>query len=136
MLIDHFVARNNARLGTQVQGVSAEAMKRLLEHDWPGNVRELENVIERALILADGDRITLRELPEAVTTPRTAAPTSHASGDFSMRRARRRFESDLIQRALDATGGNRTRAARLLEISYRALLYKIKEYGLGDVEPE
>ena len=48
-----------------------------------------------------------------------------------MRRARRRFEAELIRRALDATGGNRTRAARLLEISHRALLYKIKEYGLG-----
>ena len=48
-----------------------------------------------------------------------------------MRRARRRFESELITRALEATGGNRTRAARLLEISHRALLYKLKEYGLG-----
>ena len=51
-----------------------------------------------------------------------------------MRRARKRFETDLIRRALEATGGNRTRAARLLEISHRALLYKIKEYGLGSEE--
>ena len=136
LLVDHFLAHFREALGRPVRSIADDALDRLLAHAWPGNVRELENVIERAVILADGDRITLRELPEAVASPRSAAPASQASGDFSMRRARRRFESELIQRALDATGGNRTRAARLLEISYRALLYKIKEYGLGDVEPE
>jgi two-component system response regulator AtoC len=136
LLVDHFLAHFREALGRPVRSIADDALDRLLAHAWPGNVRELENVIERAVILADGDRITLRELPEAVASPRSTAPSSQASGDFSMRRARRRFESDLIQRALDATGGNRTRAARLLEISYRALLYKIKEYGLGDVEPE
>jgi two-component system response regulator AtoC len=133
LLVDHFIVRFRETLGRQVRTIADDALERLLAHDWPGNVRELENVVERAMILADGDRITLRELPQGIGE-RAAAPAEARGGaasDFSMRRARRRFESDLIRRALEATGGNRTRAAKLLEISYRALLYKIKEHGLG-----
>jgi two-component system, NtrC family, response regulator AtoC len=132
LLVDHFIHHFRETLGRPVRTIADDALDRLLEHAWPGNVRELENVIERAMILADGDRITLGELPETISSPRVAAAEAAPStGDFSMRRARRRFESDLIRRALEATGGNRTRAAKLLEISYRALLYKIKEHGLG-----
>jgi two-component system response regulator AtoC len=133
LLVDHFIVRFRETLGRPVRTIADDALERLLAHDWPGNVRELENVVERAMILADGDRITLRELPQGIGE-RAAAPAEARGGaasDFSMRRARRRFESDLIRRALEATGGNRTRAAKLLEISYRALLYKIKEHGLG-----
>jgi two-component system response regulator AtoC len=137
LLVDHFIALFRDALGKPVRTIADDALDRLVDHAWPGNVRELENVVERAMILADSDRITLADLPEAIARPRTRAPLSPASGDFSMRRARRRFESELIRRALEATGGNRTRAARLLEISHRALLYKIKEYGLGgDAESE
>jgi len=136
LLVDHFIAHFHETLGRPVHTIADDALDRLLEHSWPGNVRELENVIERAMILADGDRITLAELPEAIAAPRSRAEAAPAGGDFSMRRARRRFEADLIRRALEATGGNRTRAAKLLEISYRALLYKIKEHGLGDAESE
>jgi len=137
LLVDHFIARFRDALGKPVRTIADDALDRLVDHHWPGNVRELENVLERAMILADTDRITLGDLPEAIASARRAAPVSPSSGDFSMRRARRRFETDLIRRALAATGGNRTRAARLLEISHRALLYKIKEYGVaGDAEGE
>jgi len=137
LLVDHFIARFRESLGKAVRTIADDALDRLVDHTWPGNVRELENVIERAMILADGDRIRLRELPEAIAISSRSAMPSASSGDFSMRRARRRFEADLIRRALVATGGNRTRAARLLEISHRALLYKIKEYGLsGDAGAE
>jgi two-component system response regulator AtoC len=132
LLVDHFIARFRETLGKPVRTIADEALDLLVAHAWPGNVRELENVLERAMILADSDRITVADLPEAIAAPRRKAEAAPApSGDFSMRRARRRFEAELIRRALDATGGNRTRAARLLEISHRALLYKIKEYGLG-----
>jgi two-component system response regulator AtoC len=131
LLVDHFIARFRETLGKPVRTIADDALDRMVDHAWPGNVRELENVVERAMILADSDRITLADLPEAIAAPRRKPALSPASGDFSMRRARRRFETELIRRALDATGGNRTRAARLLEISHRALLYKIKEYGLG-----
>jgi two-component system response regulator AtoC len=133
LLVDHFIARFRNALGKPVRTIADEALDRLVDHAWPGNVRELENVLERAIILANGDRIQVGDLPDAIAAPSKPSPNAPAAtGDFSMRRARRRFEADLIRRALDATGGNRTRAARLLEISHRALLYKIKEYGLGN----
>ena len=127
LLVDHYFAHFRDLLGKPLRGIADEALERLVHYAWPGNVRELENVIERAVILADGDRLTLRELPENVVTPTQPGATGQ---DLCLRRARRTLEADLIQRALRATGGNRTRAARLLEISHRALLYKIKEYGL------
>jgi len=131
LLADHFLAHFRDTLGKSVRGISDEALERLLRYAWPGNVRELENVIERAVILADGDRITPSELPESVREPSNAAEPG-APQDFALRRARRAFETDWIRRALAAAGGNRTHAARMLEISHRALLYKIKEYGIRD----
>ncbi len=129
LLVDHYFAHFRDTLGKPLRGIADEALERLVRYRWPGNVRELENVIERAVILADGDRLTLRELPEAIVSP----PEPSAGGQgLCLRRARRALEADLIQRALRATGGNRTRAARLLEISHRALLYKLKEYGIRD----
>ena len=83
-------------------------------------------MLERAADLAAGDAISGRELPPDL------ARVPDATNPFALRRARRGFEADLIRRALLATAGNRTRAARLLEISHRALLYKLKELGLGD----
>jgi len=130
LLVDHFFARACATLGKPLHTVGDDALDRLVAYPWPGNVRELENVIERAVILADGDRVTLRELPENVVDPPVGGPD--ARNDFGLKRARKEFEADLIRRALRTTGGNRTRAARLLEISHRALLYKIKEYAISD----
>ncbi|MDJ0853513.1 MAG: sigma-54 dependent transcriptional regulator [Myxococcota bacterium] len=129
LLVDHFLERFRVSLGKPVRSVGDEALERLVVYGWPGNVRELENVVERAVILADGERITLRELPENVVTPTDAGP---GGADYSLKRARRLAEISAIQRALRATGGNRTHAARLLEISHRALLYKLKEYAIRD----
>jgi len=131
LLVDHAIARMRAELAVEVEGVSDAAMDRLCHYEWPGNVRELENVIERATLLARGDRITLHELPAMIGTSVPDGGDGR-SGDFSLRRARRSFEAEMIRRALRKTDGNRTRAARLLEISHRALLYKIKEFGLRD----
>jgi len=105
-------------------------MERLVAYRWPGNVRELENVIERAVILADGDSITPRELPANVV--QCALPARGDSAGFALKPARRVLEADLIRAALRAAGGNRTHAARLLEISHRALLYKLKEYDIAE----
>ena len=85
------------------------------------------------MILAEGERIGVRELPANVVAseePGTREDTPPS--DFSLRNTRRSAETELIQRALRATGGNRTHAARLLQISHRALLYKLKEYGIRD----
>jgi len=131
LLVDHFLAHFRDTLGRPVRGMSDEALDTLVAYPWPGNVRELENVIERAMILASGDRITLRELPANVVSDAATSAPAPGAADFTLRRARRAAEVEAIRRALAATDGNRTHAARLLEISHRALLYKIKEYGLG-----
>jgi two-component system response regulator AtoC len=129
LLVDHFLAHFASSLGKPLSGISDDALDRLVAFHWPGNVRELENVLERAVILSRGDRIVVGDLPGNVVSPELA-PGDAAPGDLSLRRARKALEADLIRRALQATDGNRTHAAKLLEISHRSLLYKIKEYGL------
>jgi two-component system response regulator AtoC len=133
LLIDHFLARNNARLGTSIRGVDAEARRLLLDYAWPGNVRELENTIERAMVLADGETISANDLPERIREARDPIKMQLASGELSIKKTSRIIEEVLIRRALQKTKGNRTRAAQVLEISHRALLYKIKEYGVTDL---
>ncbi|MEE8165940.1 MAG: sigma-54 dependent transcriptional regulator, partial [Myxococcota bacterium] len=130
LLVDHFLARFRRTLGKPVRRVSEEALERLAAYHWPGNVRELENVIERSVILTDGDAIEIAALPDMLASSPVLC-VQHDE-DFGMKRARQRFEAGLIRRALEETGGNRTHAAKLLEISHRALLYKIKDYGIRD----
>jgi two-component system response regulator AtoC len=129
-LARHFLERHNERLGLSVERISAGAMRRLMEHAWPGNVRELENVVERALVLTAGPSVEADHLPETVGS--NGAAPAPADGDLSIKRRAEALERDLIRRALERTGGNRTRAAQLLELSHRALLYKIRDYGLAE----
>jgi two-component system response regulator AtoC len=133
LLIDHFILRNNARLGTRSRGVSTEARKLLLEYAWPGNVRELENTVERAMVLAESDLIDVGDLPERIRDALDPVQVHLASGELSIKRTAAAIEQILIRRALQKTKGNRTRAADLLEISHRALLYKIKDYKITDL---
>ncbi len=133
LLIDHFLARNNARLGTQIRGLDAEARKALIDYSWPGNVRELENTIERAMVLADTDLLHVQDLPERVREARDPVQMQLASGELSIKKTTRIIEEVLIRRALQKTKGNRTRAAEILEISHRALLYKLKDYKITDL---
>jgi two-component system response regulator AtoC len=133
ILIDHFVARNNARLGTQIRGLTHEARKLLLEYAWPGNVRELENTIERAMVLADGEILDTPDLPDRIRDALDPVQMQLASGELSIKKTTHIVEEILIRRALVKTKGNRTRAAEILEISHRALLYKIKDYKIVDL---
>jgi two-component system, NtrC family, response regulator AtoC len=133
LLIDHFILRNNARLGTRSRGVSTEARKLLLEYAWPGNVRELENTVERAMVLAESDLLEVGDLPERIRDALDPVQVHLASGELSIKRTAAAIEQILIRRALQKTKGNRTRAADLLEISHRALLYKIKDYKITDL---
>jgi two-component system, NtrC family, response regulator AtoC len=146
-LAEHFLERARRRLGVTVAGISEGAMRRLLAHPWPGNVRELENTIERAAVMCAHGEIDEASLPERLTEQPIAAaqsaglePAAVSTDDMSIKRATRYWEEVLIRRALQRTQGNRTRAAHLLEISQRALLYKIKEYGIiavrGTAVPE
>ncbi len=133
-LVRHFVSRFNKALGLQITGFDPAAMKHLLAYSWPGNVRELENVVERAMVLADGPTMDSEKLAEAIRNPDSAfgRPAENLSEDeLSVKKRTAELERHLIARALEVTEGNRTRAASILELSYRALLYKIREYGLG-----
>lgn len=128
----HLLRRHARRLGVAAEGIRPDAMQVLLTYPWPGNIRELENVLERALVLSDGPFIGLDDLPEAVRRPPPDSPGIQAdTEDLSVKRHGARLEKHLIQLALDRTGGNRTQAAELLELSPRALRYKIQEYGIG-----
>jgi two-component system, NtrC family, response regulator AtoC len=133
LLVDHFVARNNARMGTRVRGLGAEARKLLQEYGWPGNVRELENTIERAMVLAEGDVLEIGDFPERIREALDPVQMQLASGELSIKKTSSAIEEILIRRALTKTKGNRTRAAEILEISHRALLYKIKDYKIVDL---
>jgi DNA-binding NtrC family response regulator len=130
LLVDHFLGRSLRSLGKAVASVDDEALERLVSYDWPGNVRELENVLERAVILAREDRLGVADLPPNLVAAARGERRS-ASRDLSLRRARRALEARLIQEALDTVNGNRTHAAKLLGISHRALLYKLKEYAIA-----
>jgi two-component system response regulator AtoC len=132
-LVEHFFARTNAKLGMKMEGASADAMKHLLAYAWPGNVRELENTIERAMVLSDGPRIEVEGLPERLRENRDRIRQTLQSGELSIKKTTRIIEEELIRKALRETGGNRTNAAKILEISHRALLYKIKEFGIDDL---
>ncbi|MGZ6098760.1 MAG: sigma-54-dependent transcriptional regulator [Myxococcaceae bacterium] len=141
-----FLLRFNRELNRQVPvtGFEPGAEELLASYGWPGNVRELENAIERAVLLAEGTLVTVQNLPERIwSTPRSperppaSARGEQAQEDLSLKRAMRSLEERYIRAALRKTRGNRTRASELLEISHRALLYKIKEYGIdADAEGE
>ena len=131
ILVDHFVEKYNARLGTRVRGMSPEALKLLMRYAFPGNVRELENMIERAMVMCESDLLGADDLPERVKGKQDPIALTLGAGELSIKHTTRVIEETLIRRALGQTNGNRTAAAKLLEISHRALLYKIKDYGIA-----
>jgi len=130
LLIEHFLQKYNQKLNRKIKGVSPSAMSEILEYPWPGNVRELENVIERAMILTDSEYIqridlSLRENDFRMNT---------LIDSLSLEEAWQRLEKAYIEKALSKTDGNRTQAAKLLGLSRRALLYKLKQYGYSEEE--
>jgi len=127
-LARHFVNVCAARHGRDVQ-LGEAALGALAAQPWPGNVRELENVIERAVVLAESPVIDVDFLGTLVRMKSSSVAVDEH--ELSIKKATRSLEAELIRRALGATGGNRTNAAKLLEISHRALLYKMKEYGIS-----
>jgi len=132
-LAEHFLSRF-ALLRPELPRpyLSPEALEALKAYRWPGNVRELEHAMERAVVLADGAEIREEDLPDPVRAGGASPAQAPLPGrDLSLKRGVRELEGQLIRAALERTNGNRTRAAELLELSYRALLYKIKDHGLG-----
>lgn len=132
LLTEHFIQKYNNRHKLNIEGISEEALTFLLNYNWPGNVRELENIIERAMILTQGRKIMAENLPAEIKSPEQNRIKKLIEEEISIKKATRLLEEELIRKALQKTGGNRTQAARILEISHPALLSKIKEYGIDD----
>lgn len=129
--LNHFLAKHSAELGRDVPTLSDEEMEFLMTHDWPGNVRELENVARRIVLLGDS-RKAIEELGEMPRLEPTQKENQSSSLKAAARTASRRAERDLIAKALERTHWNRKRAAQELQISYKSLLYKIKQTGLEE----
>jgi nitrogen regulation protein NR(I) len=162
-LVEHIIRKFNERLKKSIQGIEPEALDRLAAYHWPGNIRELENVLERTILFCDASRIRVHDLPPelaassgvpqpmfqsssggTIPPPFTSGPMiaagagaggATASSLKEMVKAEtEKVERELIQRALDETGGNVTQAAKLLKISRKSLQTKMKEFGLRERE--
>jgi two-component system response regulator AtoC len=131
LLVEHFLAKYTAKLGIRAPRLTPEALKCLMGYSWPGNIRELENCIERGLVLAEG-AIDVDSLPDVILGRAGAVYSDEIPADcLSLKVAEEMIERRLIRKALEQTKGNRTHAARILEISHRSLLYKLKEYAIN-----
>jgi len=134
LLAQHFAEKYARETGKPVKALSRETLELLEGLPWPGNVRQLENAIERAVLYCEGELIRPADLPpELRASP--AAGTGNGPGGFRLKPAVARVagsvERQLIARALEEARGSRTRAARLLGISRRGLLYKLRDLGIG-----
>jgi two-component system response regulator AtoC len=133
LLIQHFIGKYNQILNKNVADIDHGGLEALMNYKWYGNVRELENTVERAIVLSDRNYIHLENLPvEIQNFKEESQPEPMPDEEYSIKKASKSLEMNLIKKALRKTKGNHTHAARLLEISHRALLYKIKEYEIAE----
>jgi two-component system response regulator AtoC len=135
LLVPHFINKYSESMNKNVVGITSKALDVLMNYKWYGNVRELENTIERAIVLTDRENIEFENLPIEIQNFQDQIQlTPLAEEEYSIKKGSIFLEMNLIKKALKKTKGNHTHAARLLEISHRALLYKIKEYGIAEEE--
>jgi two-component system response regulator HydG len=113
-----------------VKGFEPEALDLLRRHSWPGNVRELENVVEQALVFAEGELVTAAELPQTVRRAPAAAGLPMPSGDRGLTETLEDIERQLILAAYEKAKGVKAETARLLGIKASALYYKLEKYGI------
>ena len=126
LLVDYLIRKHNPELKKNFKGAEQEVIHVLMSLPWKGNVRELDNVIEHTMILADGEWITLKDLPPSVL----GAKDESALFTPNLKEALRQFEKQHIVRILEQAGQDRKEAARLLDISLSSLYRKIEELGI------
>ncbi len=146
LLVDHFQRKYNEQYRKSLPPISAETMNAFMQYHWPGNVRELENMLKRMVVMGDAqavmDEISLRDGPEAAPEEGDFLDLDALGVDLSngkgidlkgiSKRAAQLAEKRVIERMLRQTRWNRKEAAGRLQISYKALLYKMKENGLSE----
>jgi two-component system response regulator AtoC len=135
-LLEHFIRHYNGKFRKNIQGLTKEAEEFLMNYDWPGNIRELKNAIERVMILADGNSISVKYLPIRISEGGILPiPAGADAGNEGIRLpsggvSLYDVEKELIRQALEQARGNKTTAARLLRITRDTLRYKVKKYDL------
>lgn len=138
LLANHFLKKYNERLGKSLQGISVEAMELLKKYDYPGNVRELENIIERTVALEGGASILPESLPPFVNTPsgRKMASSNEievTDAGLDLDKVMGQIEKELLVKAIHAAGGVKKKAAKLLNITFRSMRYRVEKYNLGTI---
>jgi len=131
LLSQYFIDRFNVSLNKEINGIAPSAMSLLLKHNWPGNVRELENVIERAAVLTENTILLPENFPSELGEESKMGKMDDWFDGYSLKAAQKILEKKLITKALKTTNGNRTHAAKILEISHPSLLSKIKAYDIN-----
>jgi DNA-binding NtrC family response regulator len=130
VLIDHFIGKYSGVNQKKVSGISSEARDKLMKYDFPGNVRELENIIERAVIMARGEYITIADLPQQANVFSESALLDPAQLQDGHEAKMKAFEKEMILKALEESKGNQSAAARVLGITERHLRSRLEKLGL------
>jgi len=140
LLVETFLRLAAERYELPQRALSQGALKRLVEYNWPGNVRELKNTIDRAVIMAEGDEVTPKDLPDEITAGMSMGSMVEGESETDglripftadFREDRREFERRYITRCLEHTQGNVTRAAEILDMHRQSLQHKLRQLGLG-----
>ena len=126
----HFLNLNCLDMKIEKMGIEPEAMDILSHYDWPGNVRELENIIERAIVLSDGDTIKVSDLPILLETPLSKDFLRLPEEDMPLNNALESLERQLIEKAMDKASGVKMKAAQMLGLKTSTFYYKLEKYGM------
>jgi two-component system response regulator AtoC len=127
LFVEHFIRDTNSELNRNVKGVSDKVMEKLVSHSWHGNVRELRNVIRRSVLLSKGEIISTIEIPDEIKF----SSQESSSGSTSISDIKNDLEKDLILKAIKDAGGNKTKAAKILDMNERTFYRKIKNLGIN-----
>lgn len=134
LLVEHFIKEANKNYGKSIKGISDEALDYLIKYNWPGNVRELEHAIQRAVVLCDEEVIQTQHIEDKIIDNKESLKIEIPQDSFDLKQllndSKEVIEKQVIEKALETTNNNRTEAAELLGISYRALMYKINDYEI------
>ncbi len=127
-LVRHFINKHNIKMNREITTLSEQAQQICMTYTWPGNIRELENALERAIILSHSDIIEAHNLPEHITHGSILQQKAPSTSTFQF--ARNEFEKKMIEKALEESDGNVSKAARILGISRHSLRYQLEKLGL------